>query len=102
MALGMSFCWIVCRPTILVQIDVSQQLWDGFPLDLVQTSRVTGGTVVQWLALLPRSKKVLGSILSWGLFCVEFEHSVWVPSRCSAFLPQSKDMQVATLNFLYV
>ncbi|KAF7661918.1 hypothetical protein LDENG_00250870, partial [Lucifuga dentata] len=34
---------------------------------------IKSGTVVQWLALLPHSKKVLGSIpAKAGPFCVEF------------------------------
>ena len=40
------------------------------------------GTVVQWLALSPHSKKVLGSILSQGIF-VEF---VCFPCVCMGFL----------------
>ncbi|KAF7642028.1 hypothetical protein LDENG_00266000, partial [Lucifuga dentata] len=54
-----------------------------------------GGTVAQWLALLPHSKKVLGSIP--GSFCVEFACS---PCVCVGSLrvlrlpPTSKDMHV--------
>ena len=58
-----------------------------------------GGTVAQWLALLPHSKKVLGSNPSWdpGPFCVEFACSPRVCVgflRVSGFLPPSKDMYV--------
>ena len=55
-----------------------------------------GGTVAQWLALLPHSKKVLGSFPAQpGPFCVEFACS---PRVCVGFLrvlrfpPTSKDM----------
>lgn len=43
------------------------------------------------LALLPYSKKVLVSVP--GQVRV-LPVSAWVPSRCSGFLPQSKDLQV--------
>ena len=56
----------------------------------------SGGTVAQWLALLPHSKKVLGSFPAQpGPFCVEFACS---PRVCVGFLrvlrfpPTSKDM----------
>ncbi len=51
-----------------------------------------GDTVVQWLALSPHSKSILGSNQPLGPFCVEFACS---PRACVGFLrSQSKDMQV--------
>ncbi|MEQ2251209.1 hypothetical protein ILYODFUR_008552 [Ilyodon furcidens] len=53
--------------------------------------------VLQSVALLPCSGKVLSSTCSLGSFCVEFACSpvhVWVFSRYSGFLPQSKNMTV--------
>ena len=58
--------------------------------------------VVQWLALLPHSKKVLSS--NWGLgnfwlgqdlsvWSLHVLMSVWLLSGYSGFFPQSKDMQ---------
>ncbi|KAF7641977.1 hypothetical protein LDENG_00266970, partial [Lucifuga dentata] len=44
----------------------------------------SGHTLAQWLARLPHSKKVLGSILGWaGPFCVE---SACSPHVCVGFL----------------
>lgn len=56
-------------------------------------------TVVQWLALLPNSKEVLGGFESWlRPFCAEFTCSPWVLpwvfSGYSGFLQQSKNMLV--------
>ncbi|KAF7665560.1 hypothetical protein LDENG_00137920, partial [Lucifuga dentata] len=56
-------------------------------------------TVAQWLALLPHSKKVLGSIPGWGAgpFCVEFACSPRVRMgslRVLRLPPTSKDMHV--------
>ncbi|MEQ2254902.1 hypothetical protein ILYODFUR_008399 [Ilyodon furcidens] len=57
-----------------------------------------GYTVAQLVALLPCSKKVLGSIPGWGSFCMEFACS---PRACVGSHrvlrlppPQSKDMSV--------
>ncbi|MEQ2316676.1 hypothetical protein AMECASPLE_034961 [Ameca splendens] len=49
-------------------------------------------TVVQLVALLPCSKKVLGSIPGLGSFCMEFAASY------SGFLPQFKDMPVRLIG----
>lgn len=49
-----------------------------------------GGTVVQWLELLPHSKKV-GNPAVWSLH---------VSSRCSGFLSQFKDMWSSDLENL--
>ncbi len=51
------------------------------------------GRVLQWLALLLHSRKVQGSSLSlWSLNVLLM--AVWVSSRSSSILPQSKDVQV--------
>merc|ERR1712035_185044 len=60
-----------------------------------------GGTVVQWLALPPHSKKVAGSILTWGLSVWSLHVlpvPAWVLSGYSGFLPQSKDMHVRLIG----
>uniref|UniRef100_A0A0E9Q1H8 Uncharacterized protein n=1 Tax=Anguilla anguilla TaxID=7936 RepID=A0A0E9Q1H8_ANGAN len=44
---------------------------------------LVGGTVVQWVALSPHSKKVVGSNLGLGPFCAEFACS---PRVCVCFL----------------
>lgn len=64
-------------------------------LDLVGiTVRFVVDVVVQWLALLPHSRKVLGVSLlgDWGLFVWSLYMlpvPVWVSSVYSGFLPQS-------------
>ena len=60
--------------------------------------------MVQWLALSPHSEKALGSIGSqgtsvWGLYVLLV--SVWVLSRYSGFLPQSKNMQTRVRLFVH-
>ena len=77
-----------------------KEVSEGFEAILIRLfvhgNRIRGGTVAQWLALLPHSKKVLGSFPAQpGPFCVEFACS---PRVCVGFLrvlrfpPTSKDM----------
>lgn len=51
--------------------------------------------MVQWLALFPNIKKVLGLNL-WNLHVLP--RSVWVLSGHSDFLPQNKDMHVRLIG----
>ncbi|KAK3522151.1 hypothetical protein QTP70_026968 [Hemibagrus guttatus] len=54
----------------------------------------SGGTVAWWLARLPHTSRVGGSIPA-SVMCVEFACSpraLGVSSRYSGFLPRSKDM----------
>ncbi len=58
--------------------------------------------MVQWLALSPHSKKVVGSnpgcpgLSVWSLHVLPV--SAWVLSGCSGFLPPSKDMQARLIG----
>ena len=54
-----------------------------------------GSTAVQWLVLLPHSKKLLDLILGIGPFCAVCVSPCVciVPSKHSGFIPQSKNMQ---------
>lgn len=63
----------------------------------LKTTQQWGGTLGQWLALMPHSKKVLGLIpvLDLGSFCVVFcvvFVLVWVYSRYCDFLLQTKNL----------
>lgn len=52
--------WCVMNPWQLVGADwKTQQLWAGLPRNLVQMLMSQGGSVVQWLELLPHSKRAL-------------------------------------------
>lgn len=58
-----------------------------------------GGTVVQWMALLPSSEKVQGSNLSSSLISVHvLTVHAWLFSRHSSFHLQPKNMLVRQMD----
>ena len=65
-------------------------------------NRIRGGTVAQWLALLPHSKKVLGSFPAQpGPFCVSLHVLpvfAWVSSGVLRFPPHFKRHAQAMLS----
>ena len=66
----------------------NNNVWVAFKINSEILNNVLGGTVAQWLALMPHSNR---GYSVWSLYVLPV--LAWVFSGCSSFLPQSKDMQ---------
>uniref|UniRef100_A0A3Q3X2G2 LEM domain-containing protein n=1 Tax=Mola mola TaxID=94237 RepID=A0A3Q3X2G2_MOLML len=85
------------------QVNIRKKTTVGPRATLYFYSAIWLSTVVQWLALSPRSKKVLGSILGqdvsvWSLHVLPVP--TWVFSGYSGFLPHSKNIMEVVLTRL--